>query len=188
METKGGIFMETMKAIQERRSVRSYHPRQIPDEVLKEILEAALMAPTAMNRQAWHFTVIQDASFLDRLVEINAKGCVNAGLEPPEEGTHNFYHAPTAVLLSYETADENAGLNCGAAVENMLLAARSFGVASVFLGSLGFLFTTEEAEELKKQCGIPENYSYCCAVALGYPSGEWPEAPERNREVFTFIK
>ena len=103
---------------------------------------------------------------------------VNAGLEPPEEGTHNFYHAPTAVLLSYETADENAGLNCGAAVENMLLAARSFGVASVFLGSLGFLFTTEEAEELKKQCGITENYSYCCAVALGYPSGEWPEAPE----------
>lgn len=180
--------METLNAILDRRSVRSYQSKQIPEEDLNKILDAALMGPTAMNRQAWHFTVVQDASFLDRLVEINAKGAVLAGLEAPEEGSHNFYHAPTAVLLSYETDDGNAGLNCGAAVENMLLAARSLGIASVFLGSLGFLFTTEEAEELKKQCGIPENYSYCCAVALGYPSEDWPEVPERNRDVFTFIK
>lgn len=180
--------MNMMDAIRQRRSVRAYRPEQIPEDALKIILDAALMAPTAMNRQAWHFTVIQDTDFIDHLVAVNQKGALLAGLEPAEEGYHNFYHAPTAVLLSYETGDSNAGLNCGAAVENMLLAARSLGIASVFLGSLGYLFATEEADELKKRCGIPENYTYCCAVALGYPSEEWPEMPERNREVFTYIK
>lgn len=178
---------EVLQNIFDRRSVRAFRPEQIKEEELKLILDAALAAPTAINRQARHFTVVQDAALLDRVVEINAKGAAAAGIPPRKGDGHNFYHAPTGIFLSHDPKDENKGFNSGIAAQNILLAARSLNIGSVFLGSLGFLFTTEEAGEMRKALCIPDSYEFQCAVALGYPSDGWPEEKEHNN-VVSFVR
>jgi nitroreductase len=60
---------ETLKAISNRRSTRSYKAEQISDMELNEILNAAIAAPKAVGVPKWHFTVVQDNDMLDRLVE-----------------------------------------------------------------------------------------------------------------------
>jgi len=59
---------ETLKVIKRRRSIRAYRPQQIADQELEAILEAAIWAPSAMNQQKWHFTVIQTRTCCRRLL------------------------------------------------------------------------------------------------------------------------
>lgn len=58
---------EVLKTIKERRSVRAYDTRQVPDEELQAILEAATYAPSGMHYETWHFTAIQNAAKLEEL-------------------------------------------------------------------------------------------------------------------------
>jgi len=84
-----------LKAILERRSVRAYTQEMLTEAELDALLKAAIYAPSAMNTQAWHFTVIRDQELL---TEVSRAAHVNAGREP-DDG-HVFYHAPVAILTS----------------------------------------------------------------------------------------
>ncbi|MCK8600632.1 nitroreductase family protein, partial [Desulfoferrobacter suflitae] len=64
--------MDLDSAIKERRSIRKYMPREIPQELLQEVLDTALWAPSGMNRQDWELVVVQGDN-LERLKEIVAK-------------------------------------------------------------------------------------------------------------------
>jgi nitroreductase len=57
---------ETIEVIKRRRSIRRYKPEQIPDHLLQEILECALLASNARNQQKWHFTVVQNKEVLTK--------------------------------------------------------------------------------------------------------------------------
>ena len=61
--------VEGLQALKERRSVRSYQPRQIAEEDLQAILQVVTDGPTAHNKQLYHFTVVQDKALLDRMAE-----------------------------------------------------------------------------------------------------------------------
>ena len=59
-----------LEVIKKRRSIRAFKSDQISDEQLQTILQAALMAPSAMNQQKWHFSIVQDQDLLGKMVEI----------------------------------------------------------------------------------------------------------------------
>lgn len=63
--------MGTLEAIHTRRSIRKYEERPIPKELIEKILSAATMAPSARNKQPWHFLVIDDREILQKASEIN---------------------------------------------------------------------------------------------------------------------
>ena len=95
---------ETLKVIADRRSVRLFKEQQIPGPELDEILTAGLYAPNARNMQKRHFTVIQDGSLLDRMVEIIKENLANSGIEflaerARDPGYNTFYRAPTVAQL-----------------------------------------------------------------------------------------
>jgi len=175
---------ETVKSIMERRSVRKYKPMQITDQELDCIIDCGLNAPSAMNTQNWHFTVIQNA---DLITWMNNKIKENM---PPEAIARNknrqggsedfsvFYYAPAVVLVSGDAADSYSDANCGYATQNMCIAAQSLGVASIIIGMARLLFVTPEADAYKKELGIPDGYKPLYAVCLGYADMQ-PEAPER---------
>jgi len=184
---------ETLKVIADRRSIRLFKEQQIPDPELDEILTAGLYAPNARNMQKWHFTVIQDGSLLDRMVEIIKENLADSGIEflaerAKDPGYNTFYRAPTVVLLSGVENSPFAQIDCGAAAENIALAAASLGIGSCVMTTPAFLFASEKGNAFKGELGIPEGYNHVCCVALGYMDGEKPEAPPRDRGVINFVR
>ena len=105
---------EVLENIKARRSVRAYTDRQVSEEDLQAILEAATFAPSGMHLETWHFTAIQNA---DKLAELNEriKGAFAKSDEPKlQERGHSktyccYYHAPTLVIVSNEPTQWWAG-------------------------------------------------------------------------------
>jgi nitroreductase len=187
------VMNEVLKAISNRRSIRQYAEKQIGDAELEEIMDAALLAPNAMNMQAWHFTVIQDGDILERMVGITRENLLNSGIEflaqrASAPGYHTFYHAPTVIMISGNQKAPFIQIDCGAAALNIALAAESLGIGSCLMTSPAFLFASPQEEEFREELGIPEGYNHVCTVALGYEVGEHPAAPPRNKDVINYVR
>ena len=184
---------DTVKSIMERRSIRKYKPQQITEQELDCILTSGLNAPSAVNSQNWHFTVIQNADLIswmnDKIKENIPKKFVetNKARAGGREDYSVFYHAPTVILISGEANDSWTESNCAYAVENMCLAAKSIGVSSVIIGLVRYLFSTPKADEYAKEFGVPDGYKPLYAVCFGYGDMN-PKAPERIPGKVNYIK
>lgn len=181
---------EVLKVIKSRRSVRNYKQDQINKENLDLIIEAGIYAPTAHNDQPWHFTVIQNEELLKNINEKSKKLMAKSdiewikqmGLNPKFQVTYN---APTLIVVSGREDAMAWVTDCSAAIQNMLIAAESLNIGSVWLGLLKFFF--EQEDEIKK-LGIPEGYKPFYGVALGYNANEKKQAaPKRNMDVVNYI-
>lgn len=184
---------ETLNVIKNRRSIRRYKPQQIADHELQEIMKAAIYAPSAMNQQKWHFSVIQNKDVLDKMESILKENLSNSGIDFFEKNAANpdfrtFYNAPTVVLVSGEENNRTIQLDCGLASENIALAAASLNIGSCIITSSGFLFASEKGNAMRVELGIPDGYKHICTIALGYKDGENPEAPPKSEEVISYIK
>ncbi len=183
---------ETIKTIKNRRSIRQYKAEQIGDAEIQAIMEAAIHAPSAMNQQKWHFTVIQNPATLAKMAEGVRQSMLKSGVEFLAERAKStdfnvFYNAPTVVLV---TADEKAHFtefDCGAAAENIAVAAESLNIGSCVIGLSSFLFESDEASEIKKELGIPEGYKFIITIALGSKDAN-PPVPPKNKDVINYIK
>lgn len=160
------LVIETIK---QRRSIRGFTPQQISDSDLQIVLDCALNAPSACNKQSWHFTVIQNRDmiqYLNDTAKINLqKSDVPAFREYGEADTVLLYGAPTLIIVSGDDNDYDAIIDCSAAVQNMLIAAQSLGLGTLWNGLINFAFETEAAIE---KTAIPEGYSTYFGIALGY--------------------
>ena len=164
---------ETLRTIAKRVSHRKYDSAQLTKEQLNAIVQAALQSPSAVNRQPWHFSVIQDASLIQRIHDAAAAVAMkrDSSQRSPRYNDSSFqvfYHAPTVIILSAENT-HYAPIDCGIAVQTIALAAESMGLGSVILGLPRDAFAGEEKEELERVLGFPEGYSYVIAIALGTP-------------------
>jgi nitroreductase len=184
---------EALNVIHSRRSIRRFKPQQISASELQEILDAALCAPSAMNRQQWHFTVIQNGGLLARMVETIRENLLKSGNEfavkmasAPNYDT--FYGAPTVILISGDDRAQNVDFDCATAAENIALAAESLGIGSCVITSSGFLFGSEKGHAFSEELGIPDGYRHSCTVALGYKDGDSPAMPARNPNVLNFVR
>jgi len=183
---------ETLKAIKNRRSIRKYKTEQIGDAELQAIMEAAIYAPSGMNQQKWHFTVIQDREKLAKIADMVKQNMLKSGIEFAVErakspGFNVFYEAPTVVLITADEQARSTELDCGAAAENIAVAAESLNIGSCLIGMASFLFESEKAGEIKKELGIPEGYKFIISVALGYKDVE-PPVPPKNKDVINYVK
>jgi len=183
---------EALQVIYNRRSIRKYKSEQVPEAELKEILTAAINAPNAGNRQQWHFTVVQNKAVLDKVKSVMKENMLNSGLDfmvkrASEPGFVAFFDAPLLIIISGDEKSKFSGIDCGAAAENIALAAESLNIGSCLMTSSEFLFAGERGNELMKELGIPDGYRHVCAVTLGYKEGENPPAKPRNEEVINYI-
>ena len=151
--------MDTLEAIQKRRSVRSYTGDPIPRADMEKILEAARMAPSGFNQQPWHFIVITDRSFIQQ----HSKYGVWSG------------KSGAIIAVVMDSTSEFWVEDGSAAIENILLAATALGYGSCWLqGS-----TKPHEPVLKELLNIPKHLNLLSLVAIGVPE-KWPEA--RNKK------
>lgn len=181
---------QVLKSIRNRRSTRKYKEQQISEEELQALLDAGIQAPSAVNAQPWHFTVVQNKEMINNMSDKAKEEMVQSDDERVvkfgESAVNIFYNAPTVIIVSGKKDVSSSLVDCSAAIENMLIAAEGIGLGTVWVGFVRFLFTLSvEVEKLK----IPDGYEPFYAVAVGYKENDSILGPsKRNREVINYIR
>lgn len=184
---------ETIRNIMERRSTRGFKLEQIKQSEIETIIECGLNAPSAMNTQNWHFTIVQNQHLIDWLNEQTKVNLPEAASERMlarfggDENYSVFYGAPTIVLVSGEALDSYTDANCGLAAQNMCIAAQSIGIASCIIGLAQFAFSTDKAQQYMDELNIPSGYRFKYAIAFGYAAVDM-QKPQRIAGKVNYIK
>ncbi len=162
-------FIELIKS---RRAVRSYLKKPVPDELIEAVAEAGTYAPTGMGRQSPTIVAVKSEKYRSEIAKLNAAVMGRDG-DP-------YYGAPV-VLLVLADRDVSTAVEDGSCVlENMMLAAASLGLGSVWVHREREIFDSEEGKKLLAEWGLPENLRGIGSIALGYPACELPKAAKRK--------
>ena len=160
--------METIDAIMTRRSIRKYTDRAVPDELVSQLLKAAMAAPSAGNEQAWQFIVIRDRALLDAIPKFHPYSAM-------------LKYASVAVLVCGDlTLEKYKGFwvqDCSAATQNLLLAATAKGLGAVWTG----VYPLEDrVAGMRKLLNLPEHVIPLSLVPIGYPAEQPAKADRFN--------
>ena len=183
---------EVLNVISARRSHRAYQPEKIAEEKLTAILQAGLEAPSAVNRQPWTYTVVEDQKLLQEVHDATAAAMMKKTEKDrsprfADNAFHVFYHAPAVIFIFGEKDFGWTKVDCGIAVENMTLAAESLGLGSVILGLPQAAFASEAGDELRKKLACPEGSDFVIALAVGIPADDKPAHPQHPEKI-TYIR
>jgi nitroreductase len=185
---------ETMNTILNRRSIRQYKREQIEDKELELILTAGKYAPSGMNWQSWHFTVVQNPELLNKLNNYLKAFLLKSGNKEMMDRVKSkefniFYYAPTAIIVSGNKVAMTPQTDCALAFENMFLAAESVGIGSCWIQAVAMALTaTVEGKVLAKDLKIPEGYVIHGAAVFGYKAELNPVPAPRRPDTVTIIK
>ena len=182
---------EVLKAIKNRRSIRNFSNKQIQDNELQAVLEAAQYAPSA-GTEPWQFIAIQREDLINELSDASKEVAKNHEVEfiramANKQDYNTFYNAPTVILVCGNQSPRVLA-DCAAATQNILLAAESLGLATCWSNFGLFIFNSERGARYNEVLGILEGYKPLYAVAIGYHKGEVPTAASRKKDVVTYIK
>ncbi len=158
--------MDALTAILTRRSIRKYKPDEVPEDVIRKVLECGFAAPTARNKRPLHFVIVKDRSALTELGSMHTFTAMAAG-------------SAFCVLICADSALEERrqfmDQDGSAAAENMLLCAHSMGLGGVWCG---IQEGGDREVAVRRICSLPENIVPIALMVFGVPD-EVREVPER---------
>ena len=158
--------MEVMEAIRNRRSIRDYEERPVPEDKLARVLEAARLSPSARNSQDRSFVVVRDKEQRRELARA-AGHQLHLAVAPvviAAVGTKPEYHMPNGVPAY--------AVDMGIALDHITLVAVDEGLGTCWIG--GF-----DQETAKRALGVPDEYVIAALLTLGFPKAV-PEAKPRK--------
>ena len=185
--------MELRTAIRLRRAVREYTQEPVSAPVLRDLISAASWAPSAMNEQPWHFTVVTDADLLDEISRRSKEWMLKEVAAMPRPGHfrdlladplfHIFYHAPALIIVSVPGDRQWSTEDSALAAQNIMLAALEQKLGSCWIGfAQGWLNTKEGLNLL----GLPRQSRVVAPIIVGHPRAAPPPVP-RKPPLITWI-
>ncbi len=162
-----------LDVMKKRRSIRAYTDREVTDEQVRYILEAAMAAPSGNNRQPWEFVVIRER-----------------GLKKDLARTHSWsYMAEDASVVFAVCGNEGASRHwiedTSAATQNMLLTVTALGLGAVWVG----VYPDSARETYVRQVlGIPDHLRVLCLVPVGYPAESKPPRTQYDERKIHYDK
>lgn len=171
--------MSILETIKNRRSIREFQAKGIPQKLIEKLIEALIWAPSAGNLQSRKFYFVFNQEIKGKLVK--------AAL-----GQDFIAQAPLVVVgctdnkISWRYGERGKNLysicDVSASIENMMLLATDLGLGTVWVGAF-------DEKSVSKILNLPENLRPIAIVPVGYP-GEKPEAPPRvsKEEAVEFVK
>lgn len=183
--------MDIQDALRGRRSVREYKPDNISREAIATLIEAATLAPSAMNEQPWHFTVVTDKALLNS-ISSKAKSHILAGADAVPDHLRKaleapafqiFYHAPALIVISATQSLPWVNEDCALAAENLMLAAFAQGLGTCWIGFAQRWLATDEGAAM---IDLPSGYRAIAPVIVGSPM-TFPDAIERRAPTIRWI-
>lgn len=146
---------KTIKDLKERRSVRVYNDKDISKEIIEDILDCARLAPTANNVQPWHFVAIKDKAKLEHLSKVCTYGKM-------------LKDAGAAIIVFGDKENKHTIEDCVAATENILLAAKSYGIGTCWIAGWKRTYNPE----IEKLLNAPSNLEVVSIISMGYSDKE----------------
>lgn len=176
--------MDLSHAIADRRAVREYTDAVISREAIRALIDAAVLAPSARNRQPWSFAVLLDPHRIDGcaesakewLLENQLKYLGDMAKMLGEPGFSLFYHAPALVIVLATDSSTQSAEDCCLAAQNFMLAARAQHLGTCWIG-LARPWLNLPAT--KAEFGLPAEYQVVAPIIVGHPR-KWPDAHGRK--------
>src|SRR5919202_5369301 len=142
--------MEVFDAVRTLRAIRAFRDTPVPEPVVRKVVEAARLTASSINKQPWHFVVVQDRDTLRQLGRLARTGPYIA-------------QAPLAIAVAIERASPFGVSDASRAIQDMVLVAWAEGVGSNWVGFGGL-------EEAARLLGIPSQFTLLAIVPFGYPA------------------
>jgi nitroreductase len=149
--------MDIKEAILKRRSIREFNQDPISDEIIRELLESAMAAPSACNMRPWEFYVVRNKSMQEKLRSVSRFSDMNSSLMIIVAGNdrRSLAHRVNDFWIQ----------DCSAAIENMLLSATSLGIATCWCGLFPM---AAPVRKVKAILGLEEHIIPMALIHLGY--------------------
>ena len=179
------MMNETLNAIFDRRSIRSFTAQPLTQDELDTLVEVALASPTGMNAQPWQFQFITNQGLIADLNQAaldhflaTGNDAVIARMKARHESI--FYGAPLLVVISMPKDNQDA-VDAGIAVANLAIAAQSMGLGSCIIGLASAAFAGEHKAELAARLDWPEDHRFAISIVIGHAAMS-KEAHDRRPE------
>lgn len=185
MSTADRLSMPLGEAIFTQRAIRRLKPDPIPDADLRDVLEAAIRAPSGGNLQPWHFIVVRDGSLRAQLGKLYHEAWWakrrDQGIQGPDDIppgksvtrsamrlADEFGESPVIILVCATAKGQGTMTSVIPGVQNLLLAARSLGIG----GTITTLHP-QVTDRIHQLFGVPDSAQVVYCVPLGYPRGKF---------------
>ena len=186
--------MKVADAIQGRRAVRDFTLRPVSETLITRLIQLAVQAPNAMNRQPWTFIAITDKAALVWIAR-DAKSHRLASIDQTPQLAHLrdalsnpgfdiLYDAPALVVICATAEDEMAVYDCCLAAQNLMLSAHAEGLGSCWVGLAESWLASAEGRSV---LGLPDGVRPIAPIILGHPQ-TWPTAPGRRAATIQWIR
>ena len=157
---------EVIKLLKERRSIRKYQKKEVPENIIKGIIDCARFAPSAINIQPWEFIVITDKEMRKKIADITDYG---------------KFIADAPLCIAVFCKDTKYYLEDGsAATTYILLAAKAYGLGSCWVAGDKKYY----ASDIRKLIGVPDGYKLVSLISIGYPAENPMKEKRPLEEVF----
>lgn len=170
---------EIIKAIKERRSIRSFRPDDVPEELISQVIEAGTYAANGRGFQSTVIVEVTNPKLRNELMEENRRiGGWSEGFDP-------FYGSPVILIVLADKSRPTYLYDGSLVMGELMLAAHSLGLGSCWIHRAKEEFESEWGKELLKTLGLPDCYEGIGHCAIGYINGNAPSpAPRKNGRVF----
>lgn len=169
-----------------RRSIRDFQDRDVPLELIQDIIKDSVTAPNAGNMQLWRFVILNNREWVIKCAD-SCKKMILADIQKnpdsPMKGYEEilrkedfsiFYNAPTVVYLVGSAKARTLPHDCGLLAAYFMLSAASRGLGTCWVSQGTYI-----EHDLREALDIPENYNIETSIVLGYPKAI-PPIPERK--------
>ncbi len=178
--------MDYSELLKKRRAVRDYEDKEVPCDILMQIINESCLAPSSSNRQPWHFIIITNKEVIKRLSDESKRNLLQDIERNPASPSSNyeailrdkhfnvFYNAPCLVFIVGPKDLLSIQVDCALAACYFIFSACDRGLATCWIG-LGRLI---KDKELLNVIGMPEGDRIVAPIIIGYPK-EVPDVPVR---------
>jgi nitroreductase len=168
-----------------QRAIRSFNAEDVPDELVNQVLTAAIHGPSGSNTQPWHFIVVRDPTVKQAISEVYEEARAAGPTPSPGGARQPLAAAPVLIVACVNTpASGRAGFQTGASiypsVQNILLAARALG-----LGSCLTTLHRRRKARIHEILGVPDQIETAAIIPLGWPDQEY--GPNRRPPLTQFV-
>lgn len=179
--------------IRTRRTTRAYRPDPVPEALLQELVDLAILAPTAMGAQPWRFSIVTNRKVLREVNGQVKQLLLEAGR--PEFARYRamfenpdfdiFWGAPAVIVIQGPAGSQVAAIDCVLAAENLILAAHARGLGNCYMG---FLMVASSREDIARAVGVAPGYQMVAPIAVGYSDAIPAAPPERTPADITWVR
>lgn len=155
--------MDLISVIKSRRSVRKYLDKEIPREILEDIVDCGRLAPSGYNKQPWIFVVVVDKEIKEKIASASTSGKF-------------IKDAGACIAVFCEKTAETALEDACAATENMIISAQAYGLGTCWVNT----YKKSHSPKIKEILNCPEDMELMTLIAVGYPSEEPKNPPKKN--------